>query len=142
MAGEYSFRFSEEQGRKDNSYRKKRKLDIEADSDSTSISSFTVTDGNTSSDLSMHDFLSEIEEEEDQIEAVIEQDENMAAETEVTSFKKLMAIQHSDATNNEKSKKEEKSRVVGKGSQMPSIDDAGIDKYVAVFYTDPKPYYC
>ena len=68
-----------------------------------------VTDGNTSSDLSMHDFLSEIEEEEDQIEAVIGQDENMATETEVKSFKKLMAIQHSDATNNEKSKKEEKS---------------------------------
>ena len=39
---------------------------------------------------------------------MIGQDENMAAETEVKSFKKLMAIQHSDATNNEKSKKEEK----------------------------------
>ena len=25
---------------------------------------------------------------------------------------------------------------------MPSIDDADTDKYVAVFYTNPKPYYC
>ena len=119
----------------------KRKLPVEDKSDSTSVSSVCVTDANTSSDLSLRDFE---EDEEEEIEPVRKK---QRVENEELGDKNV-TIQ--EIVERELQKKVEDKGEVPKGTkkgnskgntEIIAIEDADIGKYVAVYFSDPKPKY-
>ena len=118
-------------------------IPIQLASDSTSV---TESDGNTSSDLSMRDFHTDSEEDEEQRDtvAVLRGVEKTQTETEVrsfTDFTEVLTLMPSSARNNT-NKLEEKGVTGENDSNFISIKDEDVGKYVAVYYTDPKAYYC
>ena len=95
----------------------------------------------------MRDFHSDSEEDEEQIDTVAVlrgEEEKTPTETEVrsfTDFREVLTLMQSSARNNT-NKLEEKSVTGENNINFISIEDEDVGKYVAVYYTDPKPYYC
>ena len=129
--------------------RKKRRLEDDAIySDSSSVSSVLVSDANTSSDLSLKDFLS------DHLEEEIDMEDEEATET--TTFSSLLQVElpadREEIDDLETIEKESEGRdgshdeaIDGKTDQVTLIDsiteDSALNKYVAVYYSDPNPTY-
>lgn len=85
---------------------------IEEDSDSTSVSSVLMTDANTSSDLSVQDIIQDDIMQDDIMQGDIIQDDEGKASEGTTAKPTLCAV-----------------------------DDADVGKYVAVYFSNPKPQY-
>ena len=117
---------------------KKRKLEEEdEDSDSTVVSSVAMTEANTSSDLSLEDLLGDALEEatEVRMEEVTqgrEETEDRRKETDSRSDKDRDG-RHDEATA------DGTEEVTSAKSGI--IEDADIHKYVAVYFSHPKPHY-
>ena len=110
---------------------KKRKLkDYDDDSDSTVISSVIISEGNTSSDVSSDDLLSDPKDWQDDLE-----------ESPAARMKELK--QKRDETGDTSGSHDEISAggTEGVTSNNAAIDDADVDKYVAVYFSHPKPHY-
>ena len=107
-------------------------------SDSTSVSSFQQTDVNTSSDLSLRDFESDLEES---LEETKEQHKEIGRGEEMkldenVSFSQILerALGKNAVKEKELIREADKEKVTAETTV--NIDDADISKYVAVAYTD------
>lgn len=116
---------------------KKRNLEEEdEDSDSTVVSSVAMTEANTSSDLSLLDLLrDDLEEVQDDLEEA----------TEVRMEKVTQGREETeDRSDKDRDGRHDETTADGTEavtSKSGTIEDADIYKYVAVYYSHPKPHY-
>lgn len=140
---------------------KKRKLKEEEDedSDSTVVSSVAMTEANTSSDLSLEDLLrDDLEEVQDDLEEATEvRMEEVTQRREETEARRGETEDRRDETEDRREETDYRSdkdrdyrhdeatadgtEAVTSKNGRPTIEDADTYKYVAVYFSHPKPQY-
>ena len=139
---------------------KKRKLKEEdEDSDSTVVSSVAMTEANTSSDLSLEDLLrDDLEEVQDDLEEATEvRMEEVTQRREETEDRREETEDRREETEDRREETDYRSdkdrdyrhdeatadgtEAVTSKNGRPTIEDADTYKYVAVYFSHPKPHY-